>query len=390
MDNRDYYCSVKFKYLKIDLESKTTYNCHASRPHPVDFAWLSKNTGQIFNIPINVHERQQMLINERNSSCEQNCWPAEDVGAISPRLYQSGDIKSHTQPVTFPETIDLTIGGDCNLTCSYCSKEFSSAWRRDIANNGDYPLTNTLERFQLNNKDRILLNISQPQLKSTKQYQQLLTEIKLVAPTLKNLIITGGEPFLDNQLFDILPDLNLSPETTIEIYTGLGVSMSRFTTILSKLESIPNLVLIVSAENTKNFLEFNRYGVKWDEVIAKIDLIKDKKINFKFHSTISNLTIFDFVNFYNTFKNEKITLTFAYQPGIMMPYVLDNDSKEQIKQDILSLPMEMQRAITHSIKETPTEDQKINSHIFLQEFTRRRPNLDINIFPKSFLKWLGL
>ena len=73
-----------------------------------------------------------------------------------------------------------------------------------------------------------------------------------------------------------------------------------------------------------------------------------------------------------------------------MPYVLDNDSKEQIKQDILSLPMEMQRAITHSIKETPTEDQKINSRIFLQEFTRRRSNLDINIFPKSFLKWLGL
>lgn len=390
MDNRDYYCSVKFKYLKIDLESKTTYNCHASRPHPVDFAWLSKNTGQIFNIPVNVHERQQMLINERNSSCEQNCWPAEDAGAISPRLYQSGDIKSHSEPVVLPETIDLTIGGDCNLTCSYCSKEYSSAWRRDIANNGQYLLTNKSDRFQLNNKDRILLNISQQQLKSTKQYQQLLTEIKLVAPTLKNLIITGGEPFLDNQLFDILPDLNLSPETTIEIYTGLGVSKSRFTTILSKLESIPNLLLIVSAENTKKFLEFNRYGVKWDEVIAKIDLIKDKKINFKFHSTISNLTIFDFVNFYNTFKNEKITLTFAYQPGIMMPYVLDNDSKEQIKQDILSLPMEMQRAITHSIKETPTEDQKINSRIFLQEFTRRRSNLDINIFPKSFLKWLGL
>jgi organic radical activating enzyme len=390
MDDRDYYCSVKFKYLKIDLESKTTYNCHASRPHPVDFSWLSKNTGQIFNIPINVHERQQMLINERNSSCEQNCWPAEDAGAISPRLSQRGDIKSHTQPVILPEIIDLTIGGDCNLTCSYCSKEFSSAWRRDIANNGDYPLTSELERFQLTNKDRILLNISQQQLKSTKQYQQLLTEIKLAAPTLKNLIITGGEPFLDNQLFDILSELNLSTDARIEIYTGLGVSMSRFTAILSKLESIPNLVLIVSAENTKKFLEFNRYGVKWDEIIAKINLIKDKKINFKFNSTISNLTMFDFVNFYNTFKNEKIVLTFAYQPNMMMPYVIDNDSKEQIKQDILSLPIEMQRAITHSIKETPTKDQKINTRIFLQEFTRRRPNLDINIFPKSFLTWIGL
>ena len=132
---RDYYCSYKFKFLKIDLESKTTYNCHAAAPHPIDFDWLNNNPGQLFNTDTSINERQQMLNNQRNDSCEQNCWRAEDSGAQSPRLYQGGAKRTHDQLITHPEIIDLTVGGDCNLTCSYCCKEFSSAWRRDIVNN---------------------------------------------------------------------------------------------------------------------------------------------------------------------------------------------------------------------------------------------------------------
>jgi hypothetical protein len=69
---RDYYCSMKFKFLKIDLESTTTYNCHAASPHSVDFNWLKNNPGNLFNTNVNVAERQMMLENKRNSSCEQN------------------------------------------------------------------------------------------------------------------------------------------------------------------------------------------------------------------------------------------------------------------------------------------------------------------------------
>ena len=99
---RDYYCSYKFKYLKIDLVSNKTLNCHAAKSHAIDFDWLGKNPGQLFNTDVNVDERQMMLLNQRNTSCEQNCWPLEDKGAVSPRLWQHGQIKTHTDVYAQP------------------------------------------------------------------------------------------------------------------------------------------------------------------------------------------------------------------------------------------------------------------------------------------------
>jgi len=384
---RDYYCSMKFKFLKIDLESKTTYNCHAARPHPVEFEWLKNNTGRLFNTDINIAERQMMLENKRNSSCEQNCWPAEDRGAQSPRQYQLGSDRTHTAIDTDPEIIDLTIGADCNLTCSYCCKEYSTAWRRDVVINGDY--ANDV-RYQATNKDRLLLKISQPELKYSTHYQALLKEIELAAPALKTLVITGGEPLLDNFLFDTLANLKMSDQSVIEIYTGLGVGSSRFANIVQKLKQIPNLQIIVSAENTEKFAEFNRYGIQWQEFMNKINLLKQNNIKIKFHATLTNLTIFGFVQFYKQFKDEEIKLTFAYQPDMMAVYVLDYHSKQQLMQDLTLLPEHFSTPLLKSITPDPSEIQRNNIGNFLKEFVNRRKDLNLNIFPNKFLTWAGL
>jgi len=379
---------MKFKYLKIDLESKTTYNCHAAAPHPVDFAWLDKNPGQLFNTDVNVAERGMMLRNERNTSCEQNCWVAEDAGAVSPRLYQGGVEQTHTEPITRPEIIDLTINGDCNLTCTYCCKEFSSAWRRDVVNNGDYNTVNTDDRYKANVKDRALLKISQSTLKTTAHYQTLFNEIKLSAPGLKKLTVTGGEPLLDNSLVNMLKSIDFAADTVVEIYTGLGVAMPRFVRFIEELKTIPNLLLLISAEATEKFLEFNRYGVKWPDFVRKVEILKETGINFKFHATVTNLTIFDFANFVDYFKPKDMNLTFAYQPRMMAPYVLDKTSKESIIQSISGLSTDFKKQIMESMQNDPTEEDRKNIGIFLQEFVARRSDLDLNIYPQSFLNWI--
>jgi organic radical activating enzyme len=390
MSDRDYYCSLKFKFIKIDLQSTTTCTCHYAKPHAVDFSWLESNPGQLFNNPINVYERHQMLNNQRNVSCEQNCWPAEDQGAMSPRQSRNGQEKTHIKIHTQPEIIEISTVGDCNLTCSYCCKEYSSAWRRDVVNNGDYPILNIKDRYQASDKDRVLLKISQQQLQSSNRYQKLLNEIKLAGPTVKKLVVTGGEPLLDNQLITVLEDLKLSSNAILEIWTGLGFSTTRFNSVLTKLENLPNLQLIVSAENTKKFAEFNRYGINWTEFVDKIELLKTKKINLKLHATVSNLAMFDFANFYTMFKDLEIEMSLPYQPTFMSPYVLDPESKERIQQSIAVLPAGMQETLLKSMSPIPTELQKQNLHAFLKEFVRRRSDLHLDIFPQSFLTWLEL
>jgi len=355
----------------------------------VDFEWLAKNTGQLFNTPINIVERNMMLDNQRNSSCEQNCWTAEDAGAVSPRMYQGGIEKTHFETVTQPEIIDLTVGSNCNLTCSYCCKEYSSAWRRDLADNGPYNVTDSKNRFELTNKDRILAKLSQGELKSTAHYQTLLNQIKLSTGTLKKLTVTGGEPFLDNHLTNILPTLSLNNDTVVEIYTGLGVRLQRFEKILDKLKSIRNLEIKISAEGIKAFHEFNRYGSIWSEFESKIQLLDQYKIKYKFHSTLSNLTVFGFVEFYNYFKQSGHTVTFAYQPDMMAIHVLDQTSKQIINEQIQVLPDDIQRPIRQSLSASPTETQRQNIKIFLKEFVSRRKNLDVHIYPTHFLDWMN-
>jgi organic radical activating enzyme len=386
--NRDYYCSYKFKYLKVDLVSNATYNCHAAKQHAIDFEWLADNKGNLFNTEINVAERQMMLTNQRNSSCEENCWPLEDKGAVSPRMWQNGKIKTHVDVRTQPEILEIKLNDNCNLSCSYCCKEYSSAWRRDLLVNGDYKINTNDARYQLTSRDKIMIKVSQNEVKNTKQFQQLMDEIKSFAPGLKEIVITGGEPLLDNQLFDVLDAVSNS-SAVINIYTGLGVDVKRFQRMLDKIKQIPTAMISVSAECTDKFYEFNRYGNLWTELVDKIELLQRSNIEFRFSTAISNLTVIGLANFIKHFINHRIGLIFINQPSMMAPYVLDVDSKKMILQDIQSLPEHYQTQIAQSVQADPSETQRQQMSEFLKEYVDRR-NLDVSIYPKSFLEWLDI
>jgi organic radical activating enzyme len=387
-DDRDYYCSYKFKYLKIDLVSNATYNCHAAKQHAIDFEWLANNRGNLFNTDINVAERQMMLANQRNASCEESCWPLEDKGAVSPRLWQNGKIKTHVGVHTQPEILEIKLNDNCNLSCSYCCKEYSSAWRRDLDTNGNYTIDTGDTRYQLTSRDKIMIKVSQNEVKNTTQFQMLMTEIKSFAPGLKEIVITGGEPLLDNQLFDVLDAVSNS-STVINIYTGLGVDAKRFQRMLDKIKQIPTAMISVSAECTHKFYEFNRYGNLWTEFINKIELLQKSNIEFRFSTAISNLTVFGLTSFIKYFVDQRIGLVFVNQPSMMAPYVLDADSKQQIMHDIQSLPDHYQTQIAQSIQADPNESQRQQMSEFLKEYVTRR-NLNVNIYPQSFLDWLNI
>ena len=394
MTIKDYYCSLKFRYQKIDLANKTTYVCHAARPHDIDFKWLEQNPGQSFNTPQLLEERKIMLANQRDSSCDVNCWSAEDVGAISPRIQQQVDgslAKTHSNLTNQPEIIDITVGDHCNMTCSYCCKEYSNSWKRDIATNGDYAITDSDLRYKLSDKDRILLKVSQPELKTTRHYQMMLNEIRLAAPTAKRIDVTGGEPFLDNGIIDLIDELELADDTIINFYSGLGVSMSRFESIVKKLKNKRNLRIWVSAETTEKFYEFNRYGSKWADFQKKIQLVKDHGIEVVFSIVITNLTVQNFVEFYKLFhKDHLLTVTYCYTPSMMSPYVLDPVTKKRILDEISFFPDDLRREFEQSLAPEPTELQRKNIGEFLQEFVRRRPDLSLDIYPTEFLTWAGI
>jgi len=388
-ESRNYYCSNKFKFLKIDAEQKTTYNCHAASPHVIDLAWLRDNPGQLFNRPVNVNERQMMLANQRNKSCEQNCFRAEDNGAVGPRIIENHVDRTHTEVVTMPERMDLTVSSECNLSCSYCCREFSSSWRQDLVKNGSYTdLGENDARYQLTPIDRVLLRVSQKNRQESELYQLLNQELSMVGPYLENLTVTGGEPFLNNNLTEILA--NVKNIKTIKLFTSLGVSPTRFKKIISQLTGYENLTIAVSMENLEQHHEFNRYGSSWSDCLKNLATLKEYNMKTIFHSVLSNLTVHGFAAFYNRFKDHYIEFDLAYQPTFIPVYVIDDHSRYTILKQFDSIDLLKKELIMKSLNSVPSEQQRQQTSNFLTQFVQRRPGLNLNIFPADFLKWLNI
>jgi organic radical activating enzyme len=387
MSERDYYCSHKFRFVKIDLDSRTTYTCHAARPHRIDFDWLANNSGQLFNTPINVFERQQMLQNERNVSCEQNCWPAEDRGAPSPRLISQGQFKTHTDLQSSPETIDITLNTDCNLTCSYCCKEFSSSWRNDILKNGNYNIESESNRYTKNSMDVVLSRTSQAERFSSELTKKILDEIRNISKSAKKIIISGGEPFLSKYLVDIVNENSHVPQ--IKIFTGLGVDRKRFERILDVLSEKKNVILAISAESVGDLYEFNRYGMRWDDFLEKVKLLTDKNIQFGFSSVISNLTVSRFADFYSWFGNRYIQIECVYNPNFLAPHILDQETKASVIEQIQQISFAERQIIMDSLVSNPSEQEQQDLKQFLKTFVERRPGLSLNSLPRTFVDWIN-
>ena len=75
---------------------------------------------------------------------------------------------------------------------------------------------------------------------------------------------------------------------------------------------------------------------------------------------------------------------------MMSPHVIDKKSKDFIEQDLFTLPKNVHVPILKSIKQEPNELERKNIKEFLCEFTKRRKDLDLKAFPKTFLEWLQI
>lgn len=382
-DDKHYYCNQKFTEFSIDIEKQLTYSCCAASPHVIDLPWLVQYPGKLFNTSRLQTERQQMLEGVPVSTCEDNCWNAEKNGLQSRRIQMKSYVRTHVNiDSASPAILNIILGSTCNLTCSYCCKQYSSAWRRDIMNNGTY-LDD--DRFSLTARDKIIHKISQQEIAKTGAYNLILQEISNF-DTLESVVISGGEPFLYNELSNLINELAHVPR--IVIHTGLGIDRKRFYNQLSKLQHIKNLHIAISGENCGKFYEFNRYNNSWSNFLINLEILRKKQFPIKFQTVISNLTIFGLLSFYKMF-NEKKQYSWCNNPSFLSVHVLDDTSKENLIAQLAEENLPFRDQLISNIQKPSTEKQRTDLAVYLSEFAKRR-NLDLGIFPDSMLKWLNL
>ena len=379
----DFYCNQKFNWLSVDLEKRLTYSCCAAVPAKIDVLWLNKNPGKLFNTPQLIHERQLMLNNIPVASCKTACWDPEQQGLVSRRALWKSKIKTHSNLESHPTTLNIILGSNCNLTCSYCDKQYSTSWLQDINNVGPYL---DIPKFKLTPVDQLILNISQKEHQDSPGFNTLINEIESF-DNIDQIIITGGEPFLFNNLPSLLNKLHTAAK--IRVYTGLGVNTTRLKTQLDKINKVENLTIVVSAENIGKFYEFNRYGNSYDNFCKNLNLLREYKVNLKFSAVVSNLTIFGLVDFVEQYGDENIIYQLCNDPTYLKVNVLDLTSVDKLIPAIKSSNILIKDAIIQNLKISSTKEQQQHCSIFLKEFARRR-NLNLDIFPHSMLQWLNL
>ena len=389
---RDYYCSQKFYWLKIDAEKKTINSCCSATHENIDTKWLGANPGQIFNTPTIIQDRQDMLDNKRVSSCENACWRPEDKNLWSRRLSEGSTKKTKVTLHNNPTVLDLTLSGECNLTCSYCCKNYSSAWRNDIEKNGNYDkLQGYGDRYALNVLDKTLSRVSQKQRLNTTTYDLIEKEIDImIEKGLNKVNISGGEPLLDHRFTKVIS--KFSKCSSVIVSTGLGVSENVLRRCLEAMRENKNAHFKISAESTGQNFEFNRYGSDWKKFLYYLEIIKSYGVKIVFTTSYANLNVVDYVKFNTLFEDTPKILNFVYEPAFLSPCNLDDHTKKIVIDGIKNSKFGNTKDAVSVIDAIQTETNNVlrqQLSYFIKEFcTRRKTNVDF--MPVSFKKWLEL
>lgn len=349
-------------------------SCCAATATKIDLSWLKHNPGQLFNTPELLSERTAMLNNQPVDSCEDTCWSAERRGLPSRRTIMKSEARTHTDVYSSPKILHINVGSDCNLTCSYCCKQYSTAWLRDVNDHGAYT---DEARYQITSNDRIVLELGQVAIKQSRSYQAIVQEVKRIT-TASQIEITGGEPFLYNGLSELIAGLS----APVDVFTGLGVNPDRLRRMLDQLPTATTFT--VSAENTGTLYEFNRYGNTWDQFRRNLDLIAGR-FKYRFCSVLSNLTVHGFEQFQQEYATDQDLLNVCNDPEYLSASVLDTASKHMLNQIQYKYH---DGAIKETLAVASTPQQQENLNKYLMEFVRRR-NLSLAVFPESFINWIN-
>ncbi len=386
--DRNYYCSRKFTELSLTFQSSSISSCCAASPYKIDFVDLEKNG--LLNLSVIRNERKQMLSNTRVLSCEKPCWKNEDAGLPSIRSINGGAEKTHqSAQIDILEQVNISLGNRCTLTCSYCGPEWSRAWSEDIEKNGEYNFENSRPSYVLSTENLLFKKLKQNDIYSSSKFQTLYSHLIEHAKTIKVWYITGGETLLyETQVLDLIKISN--PSSVFTVMTGLGIPKNKFIRLIDQLRDYPSFKLGISAENIGKLHEFNRYGYSFDHLVELLDYVKTSGIKYQFYSTLSNLTAFGYVDFVN-FVNAEIEENLCVIPEFLDVQKMDKESKYNLL-EVLDKQNNQQFKILIDLLKSDYEvspiDQK-NLATFLQEFSSRR-NLDLSIFPKTFLDWLDI
>lgn len=168
----------------------------------------------------------------------------------------------------------------CNLTCTYCNPETSTAWQN-------------VKKIPINHVKN--------------DHQDLIELAKTHSATIRGLTLGGGEPLLQKGLDKFLSYLN-PQSTNVLVTTNLSVELET-NGIYQLLKNFKNIQWMISFDNAnKDKFEYVRRGASWAQFEKNIQTMKQDGQKIIAHPAYSIYNALDLVDYYEYCETHELDL----------------------------------------------------------------------------------
>ena len=304
--------------------------CVANKP--IGFNLNDDNIDDIWNSDEMKKIRRHMLAGKEIDYCKR-CYEEERNGYRSHRIEENdvwkvklGDefdkIVNSTIDGAVDNSImgiDLRLGNLCNLQCVMCRPQDSSRWVVTAKK-----LTEQLSDSTLKGEWSYKSNIN---LEQFEWYQrpEIWNELEKHLPSMREIILAGGEPMMIKQHFDFVRrcvETGHSKHIVLRYHTNGTILPDDMIPFWEKFERVEFFLSIDGIGDMNNYI---RWPSRWDEIVNNMKKIDKMNGNIKMSMLCSvqllNFhSITEYVDWIGHFKSTdlKNTHMYSFQPGIVM------------------------------------------------------------------------
>lgn len=291
------FCLAKWFNVSVHIPTGRTHSCYHPKTHKIPKSELLITSDALHNTKYKKEQRKLMLSGERPQECK-FCWDIEDTGNMSDRAYRSFDVYSPSaieealsygfEGNPYPKYLEVNFNQACNFKCSYCSPHLSTEWHKEIKKYGGYELIGT------SHNDISWMEGTDWEPNNSPDNPYLLAFWEWFPKTYSNLKtfrMTGGEPLMDRNTFEIFdyvksnPNKNLHLSITSNCCPPKG-QWNKF------IESLKEITDIQAIEHFMLFCSLDSWGVQAEYIRNGLDfelLLKNVK-QFLKESSMHSLT----------------------------------------------------------------------------------------------------
>ena len=291
-------CLLKWSWSTVNFEMGTSSSCHRTQYWPVD----PDNFDQFHNLPQKIQAREAMLDGHWPGHGCQYCANVEQVGGVSDRMmnlerHHGLDkippelLQDPTATSVTPIILEVYFNNTCNLSCLYCSSNYSSKINDELRKFGDIRIDNfSMESHtHVNNRYEKMVSSLWKYLEENNRYQ-----------IIRHFQVAGGEALLQRELDQSLNfwATHPNPSLVINLISNLMIPHHQFVKKMQKVEELVTKECIYMLELTASLdcwgepQRYIRHGLDLDTWQQNFEYMLDKEwCKLTVHSCVTALSI---------------------------------------------------------------------------------------------------